>query len=661
MFRLSRLDPRTRIVMVISISTAAMIVKDLLLLTGILLFAVITLIAGGVELKKQLHQARAVLGMIFFLFILQSFFAWIGGSLLEGALLAGMLSLRLLIIVVSALIIMTGEPRDYLLGMVQWKMPYEIAYMVLIGLHFFPILKEEALDVYYSIQLRGTEMKKTSLRKKLAVYLKISLPVLAGAMARAKDVSISMEARCFRIKPKRTYMRKLKLKLRDILIMVVFPIAAVLIIMTAKGVLFPGPSFAGPSDTDQNGANDQEIVLSWTGEPSSTQTVSWHGKKEYGGILQWTKGEVLTNDPKEEEALFEENANEKKAEKTEVRENEYFTYSAEITGLKADTKYSYRVGDGKNWSRPRTFSTAPKEEENAEKVFSFIYMGDIQYELMDRDYKKWDRFADHAYRKNADAAFALFGGDMVVNNAEIEEYEAVMKYGGPMFSNMSIMTTPGNHETSIAPYTYKRIFSLPENGPAGNKETDQSQTKSADLSEEVYSFDYGDCHIVSLNSNLFLEERKNDMGEGEWQKMNGDVKEWLTLDLSESNKEWKIAFMHHPPWPVSEDAEDYSDTEVYRMIRENWVPIFEKYGIDLVLCGHQHIYMRTEEINGITYIMGRSGEKYSRYYKKGDPLPSYVKTLSEEKTYQVVSIKGNRMTVESFGSGGKRVDKWTKN
>ena len=36
-------------------------------------------------------------------------------------------------------------------------------------------------------------------------------------------------------------------------------------------------------------------------------------------------------------------------------------------------------------------------------------------------------------------------------------------------------------------------------------------------------------------------------------------------------------------------------------------------------------------------------------------------TLSEEKTYQVVSIKGNRMTVESFGSGGKRVDKWTKN
>ena len=71
--------------------------------------------------------------------------------------------------------------------------------------------------------------------------------------------------------------------------------------------------------------------------------------------------------------------------------------------------------------------------------------------------------------------------------------------------------------------------------------------------------------------------------------------------------------------------------------------------------------MRTEEINGITYIMGRSGEKYSRYYKKGDPLPSYVKTLSEEKTYQVVSIKGNRMTVESFGSGGKRVDKWTKN
>jgi len=661
MFELSRLDPRTKIVMVISISTAAMIIKDILLLTGILLFAIITLAVGGVELKKQMHQAKTVLGMIFFLFILQSLFAWIGGSLYEGALLAGMLSLRLLIIVLSALIIMTGESRDYLLGMVQWKMPYEIAYMVLIGLHFFPILKEEALDVYYSIQLRGTEMKKTSLRRKLAVYLKISLPVLAGAMARAKAVSISMEARCFRIKPKRTYMRKLKLKTRDILIMVIFPIAAAIIIMTATGGLFAGHLSEGPSVADQKGGDNYEIVLSWTGEPSSTQTVTWHGEKQYEGVVQWTKGETLTKDADAEEAFFEGNSHKKKAEITEVRENEYFSYSVEIAGLKADTKYSYRVGDGKSWSRTETFTTAPKEEQNKEKGFSFIYMGDIQYELMNRDYKKWDKFADNAYSQNTDAAFALFGGDLVVNNARTEEYESVMKYGRPMFSNMSIMITPGNHETSIGPYTYKKIFSFPENDPSREGETDPGQIKSTDLAEEVYSFDYGDCHIVSLNSNIFLEERKNDMGEEEWQKMTGDVEDWLTGDLSESHKEWKIAFMHHPAWPVSEDENDYSDTKVYKMIRERWVPIFEKYGIDLVLCGHQHIYMRTEDINGITYIMGRSGEKYSRYYKKGDPLPSYIKKLNEEKTYQVVSVKENRMTVESFGPGGKRVDKWTKN
>lgn len=139
--------------------------------------------------------------------------------------------MRLMIVVFSALILLTGQPRDYLLGLIQWRVPYEIAYMVMIGLRFFPLLREEALDVYYSVQLRGMELRKASLKVKLQVYLKISLPILAGTLERAKDTSMAMEARAFRAYEKRTYMRQMKLRANDICFMVLSPILAAACLM----------------------------------------------------------------------------------------------------------------------------------------------------------------------------------------------------------------------------------------------------------------------------------------------------------------------------------------------------------------------------------------------------------------------------------------------
>ncbi len=197
--------------------------RNLWVLTGLIFFLILFLFLGGVGFRKQMHQGKTAIGMVAFLFLLQSLF----GQMMLGA----MLCLRLLIFVLSALILLTGQARDYLLGLIQWKVPYEIAYMVMIGLHFFPILREEALDVYYSIQLRGMELKKTSWKNKLKAYLKMSLPVLAGAMERAKDTSISMEARAFRAYPNRTYLRRLKLTPIDVVLMVLFPLLLVLFLL----------------------------------------------------------------------------------------------------------------------------------------------------------------------------------------------------------------------------------------------------------------------------------------------------------------------------------------------------------------------------------------------------------------------------------------------
>lgn len=123
--------------------------------------------------------------------------------------------LRIIIIIISAMILLSSSERDFLLALVQWKIPYEIAFMVMLGLHFLPILREEALNVYFAVQMRGTELQKISVGQKLKLYTRIMLPILSGAIYRAEQMAIAMEARAFHAYPQRTYRKRLKLKKLD--------------------------------------------------------------------------------------------------------------------------------------------------------------------------------------------------------------------------------------------------------------------------------------------------------------------------------------------------------------------------------------------------------------------------------------------------------------
>ena len=238
MFRLETFDPRVKMMLMLCLSTYAMLVEDLAGLAAALLLTTLILIVGGENGFRVLFQAKMAMGMVLFILIIQCTSIRSGSAIIsiygislitnEGLQLGVMLSLRLMILIVSALILLNGEPRDYLLAMVQCKVPYEIAFMVMVGIHFFPILKEEAANIYYSVQLRGTEIEKAAIRKKLEAYLSISLPILVCAMEKARVMTIAMESRCFRIFPYRTYMRKLRLTRADTGFLILFPVLAVL-------------------------------------------------------------------------------------------------------------------------------------------------------------------------------------------------------------------------------------------------------------------------------------------------------------------------------------------------------------------------------------------------------------------------------------------------
>jgi hypothetical protein len=71
---------------------------------------------------------------------------------------------------------------------------------------------------------------------------------------------------------------------------------------------------------------------------------------------------------------------------------------------------------------------------------------------------------------------------------------------------------------------------------------------------------------------------------------------WLETTLAASTQTWKIVALHHPPYSAGYQGSSMA-------AREAFVPLFERYGVQLVLSGHEHDYQRSVPINGVTYVI----------------------------------------------------------
>ena len=181
-----------------------------------------------------------------------------------------------------------------------------------------------------------------------------------------------------------------------------------------------------------------------------------------------------------------------------------------------------------------------------------------------RDPDLWIMLGDNAYKDGTDAEYQA---------AVFETYPQVLR-------KIVLWPTLGNHDGSTADSTtesgpYYDIFSLPRNGEAGGV---PSRT------EAYYSFDYGNLHFICLESHE--TDRSPD----------GAMMTWLEADLAANDKEWVIAFWHHSPYSKGSGDSDELGRSI--ALRQNAVPLLERYGVDLVLTGHSHSYERSYLIDG---------------------------------------------------------------
>ncbi len=209
-------DSRVLIMLVFSLSAMAIAFTDIFWLSGLLLVSLLALAATRISLWRLVRRLRRFRWLFFILAVIQSlthpggqvFLQW-GETVLvssHGLLAAVSVMLRITIILAVVLLFTLRDSQQLVVGLVQMKVPYPLAYMVLLEIRFIPVLGEDFTDALLAIQLRGIDMKAIPLGARFRLYTNILLPVVAGALIRARRIATAMDARAFRAYTRRTWL-----------------------------------------------------------------------------------------------------------------------------------------------------------------------------------------------------------------------------------------------------------------------------------------------------------------------------------------------------------------------------------------------------------------------------------------------------------------------
>lgn len=189
-------------------------------------------------------------------------------------------------------------------------------------------------------------------------------------------------------------------------------------------------------------------------------------------------------------------------------------------------------------------------------------------------------------------------------------------FGWARGSGLRVAGVIGNHDYAVSRGRYEfKLLGMP--GP-------------------YYLRRLGDAQLFLLDSNAITDRQTA----------------WLEQQLAESTSTWKIAVFHHPPFTCG--GHSGSST-----VQRRWVPLFERYGVQLVLSGHDHNYQRFAGRSGVTYVV-HGGGGAGLYRPRGCPS-SYPRRVRARAEYGFlsVSIGPDDLQVAAIDLRGRRVDRVT--
>ncbi len=269
-------------------------------------------------------------------------------------------------------------------------------------------------------------------------------------------------------------------------------------------------------------------------------------------------------------------------------------HKAELTDLDENTKYYYKVtGSGEEYTG--SFITGkPDSEYN----FSFYAYGDTRT-YPDKHDLVAEQIMSEISNNPESQTFIVNSGDLVENGDDENDWDNQFFLGEyvniiNLLANLPYAAAVGNHEGAGA--LFEKYFPYP----------------MFSSSRYYYSFDYANAHFTVIDEYTDFSSTS-------------DQYNWIVSDLQNTEKKWKFILMHKPGWSAGGHSNDINVQNILQ-------PLFEQYGISVVITGHNHYYARAV-VNGIHHITTGGGG--APLY---DPNPSYPNIVKTDKSYHFLKI-----------------------
>ncbi|MHA1338995.1 MAG: metallophosphoesterase [Promethearchaeota archaeon] len=236
---------------------------------------------------------------------------------------------------------------------------------------------------------------------------------------------------------------------------------------------------------------------------------------------------------------------------------------------------------------------------NSKKKFKFAVFGDFQ---IGEYLEIIETYFIYLIRKsNPQLIISL--GDNVHRFNDLKSWRIHNTILRKLIPQIPFYTTPGNHDygNDLGNYISKEAMMFPVINP---KNIDEN-------SDWFYSFRFNNVFFISLLSRRFHDK---EFQQRQIEFLEAELKIANQMKL---NKEinWIIFFTHVPWWGPPYNIKNPNDVEE-NFMRQNWVPLLEKYGVDLCFAGHKHSYCRvhnkiiTGSMHGVRNYPEKSAPNY---------------------------------------------------
>ncbi|MCL2563412.1 MAG: metallophosphoesterase, partial [Oscillospiraceae bacterium] len=293
----------------------------------------------------------------------------------------------------------------------------------------------------------------------------------------------------------------------------------------------------------------------------------------------------------------------------------YFLHQAAAYDLTPGETYTYVIVWDNGESAPKTFSTGGESGS-----FSFLIAGDPQLGVGDglqgttntvaaaRDGAAWRSALDIAADHTPGAAFILSVGDQIhtmgtttggiVSTVGTSQFRYDQLFSSEVLQSIPLMPVVGNHDGAGGNNANARLWPLHYNIPASSTVNTAGNPATANVFRYAHGmytqFDYwvrwDNVFFMVLDSNSFANNSFN--GPPAVPMAGARLAFMDAAFAANDDADWKIVTFHHPPYSVYRTTTAAPKSAIIN----DWIPHFQRLGVDAVLSGHCHVYNRTHQM-----------------------------------------------------------------